>query len=478
MLKLSQVISISVFLAASFFAGILPSGSASRTTPNVKPEIHCVGPFMNRIPTQPELNRAIAEHGQWLASFAQGQNDPRRLNMCLANLADKEFVLYDLRRAVFSGANLSGSDFSDSNLQGADLTAANLGNATLWNVSATGANFSRASLISAMLSGADLSNAEFGGANLTNASLVETNLARARFSWAPDAVPPTILSKADLTRANLTGAILVETKLDGAILRMANFDETSFGVVPGQYLPHFTDWSAGLNLAQIRIERDPHTIFAFRRLRDELKNGGLRNEAKEINASIRRAQMKKKFSVVYFLEYLAFDIPTNWGSEPIRAIKLLVGFIVLFSIPYFIVLIMPDRPGRGAIWRVWSADRILDRENPTQVRSGHAEENTHRSEAEFNDSTNVVTRWPSRREKIFGLPPLHALMFGMYFSVLSAFHFGWHELNVGHWIARIQPHEYVLRPSGWVRTVSGIQSLLCLYMLALWALTFFGNPFD
>jgi hypothetical protein len=29
-----------------------------------------------------------------------------------------------------------------------------------------------------------------------------------------------------------------------------------------------------------------------------------------------------------------------------------------------------------------------------------------------------------------------------------------------------------------VRTVAGFQSLTSVYLLALWAITFFGNPFD
>ena len=73
---------------------------------------------------------------------------------------------------------------------------------------------------------------------------------------------------------------------------------------------------------------------------------------------------------------------------------------------------------------------------------------------------------------------LAALGRAAYFSLLSAFHIGWHDLNVGTWIARIQPQEYTLRATGWVRVVSGIQSLLSVYLLAMWALTYFGRPFQ
>ena len=63
-------------------------------------------------------------------------------------------------------------------------------------------------------------------------------------------------------------------------------------------------------------------------------------------------------------------------------------------------------------------------------------------------------------------------------ALLSAFSLGWRELNVGNWISRIQKREYTLRATGWVRSVAGLQSLLSVYLLALWVLTYFGRPFD
>ena len=45
-------------------------------------------------------------------------------------------------------------------------------------------------------------------------------------------------------------------------------------------------------------------------------------------------------------------------------------------------------------------------------------------------------------------------------------------------MSRIQKSEYILRATGWPRTVAGLQSLLSVYLLALWVLTYFGRPFD
>jgi hypothetical protein len=81
-------------------------------------------------------------------------------------------------------------------------------------------------------------------------------------------------------------------------------------------------------------------------------------------------------------------------------------------------------------------------------------------------------------EELLDIISPKCLVYGFYFSILSAFHIGWRDLNMGNWIARIQPYEYRLQATGWARTVSGIQSLISVFLLALSILTYFGRPFD
>jgi hypothetical protein len=52
------------------------------------------------------------------------------------------------------------------------------------------------------------------------------------------------------------------------------------------------------------------------------------------------------------------------------------------------------------------------------------------------------------------------------------------RFSVGTWLSRAQPRNFALDATGWVRTVSGIQSLLSVYLLAIWLLTYFGRPFE
>jgi hypothetical protein len=105
------------------------------------------------------------------------------------------------------------------------------------------------------------------------------------------------------------------------------------------------------------------------------------------------------------------------------------------------------------VFRVWPAERI-----------------------ELNGK-NVRVANDARVERLTaGIPAVFG--WALYFSLLSAFHIGWRDLNVGTWITRIQPSEFALRGRGWVRVVSGAQSLISVYLVAIWVLTYFGRPFQ
>jgi hypothetical protein len=64
------------------------------------------------------------------------------------------------------------------------------------------------------------------------------------------------------------------------------------------------------------------------------------------------------------------------------------------------------------------------------------------------------------------------------FSMMSVFNIGFREFNFGRWIRMLQFREFNIRARGWMRTVSGIQSLIGVALLALSLLSYFGHPFD
>jgi hypothetical protein len=64
------------------------------------------------------------------------------------------------------------------------------------------------------------------------------------------------------------------------------------------------------------------------------------------------------------------------------------------------------------------------------------------------------------------------------FSLMSVVNLGFQGLDFGRWVRNFFFREYDLKARGWLRAVSGLQSLVGLGLLALSLLSFFGHPFD
>jgi hypothetical protein len=66
----------------------------------------------------------------------------------------------------------------------------------------------------------------------------------------------------------------------------------------------------------------------------------------------------------------------------------------------------------------------------------------------------------------------------MFFSAMSAFNIGFRDINFGRWLRLLTKRDYDIKALGWARTVAGFQSLISVYLIALWVLTYFGRPFE
>jgi len=65
----------------------------------------------------------------------------------------------------------------------------------------------------------------------------------------------------------------------------------------------------------------------------------------------------------------------------------------------------------------------------------------------------------------------------MFFSLMSAFNIGFRDINFGRWLRLLTRQEFDIKAVGWARVVAGWQSLISVYLIALWVLTYFGRPF-
>jgi uncharacterized protein YjbI with pentapeptide repeats len=422
----------------------------------------------------PDTALVIRRHLEWLRVPLEqrSRSDRRRADLRKA----------DLRGAKLSGVNLMGADLTDADLLGADLSGANLrgadmGNALLQNANLDAAdlsgaklrraNFAKARLNGAKLAGADLSYSDFHQSKLSKADLKTADLREAKFfqcNLVGASLNDAKLKGAEFFLCDLTDADL-RTELAGARFVLVKMIRAKLSDVAGAALErsrmHFAelaptsnqklradDWFAVSGIETMEIGRGygRSTMYA---LRDELRKAGYRNEERAVTAALRRNEQTDALALEATFQRVAFDIPVEYGNAPGRALLILLGGIFVFAVPYAsaIFYVVNRKPRRGGIWRIWTKD------------------------LQFTGRMRVADERLSR-------PLVASILWGLYFSFLSAFHIGWRELNVGSWIARIQPNEYTLRPTGWVRSVAGLQSLLSVYLVALWALSYFGRPFE
>jgi uncharacterized protein YjbI with pentapeptide repeats len=408
-----------------------------------------------------------------------------RPNLCEANLRGVNLRGADLPGADLTGANLEGAHLENANLRGANFEGASLRDAHLANAKLDGANlgggicgglggathegppcgamFWNADLENASLMGANLRGTNFTG-NLTNARLNTANLEGATFISAN-------LTNADFTQANLESAILdganlkganlLRAKLRGASFDGANVENAEFDLLPGS-LPDPVFLSAAEGLQFVKFSTESAGLV---KLRSEFKDLRLRDPENQLTYAIMRSELRRTNLkgvplhgwVERWANYLFFDLTCQYGMSSKRPLFIVAIFSILFGAIYVFAQIFPEE--HSGIWAVWDEHRIDKTEGadaPQRLNAGFP-----------------PARAKGRVRRFISISALAA-----YFSLLSALRIGWSGLTFGTWISRMQRREYSLHATGWVRVVSGVQSLISVYLVALTILTNFGTPFE
>jgi len=458
--------------------------------------------------TQEDLARILANHKKWLETDEkEGERanlskailrgaDLRKADMIEADLRGVNLREANLTSANLSWADLSGADLSKAILNGANLRGANLNNAKLSQAILISINLSHAKLIESTLIDANLGSANLSGANLnvanmSGAELGSANLSEAGIRWA-------ILSKAKLNEANLSKALLIQANLSGANLHAANLggaeldaaslrganlgysdlrkvrlkdtdlSDAFFEPIPDK-LPDVDSIAEARGLANLWYK---NSFLSLVKLRKAFKESGYRQQEWEITCSLKRNDTLRDWrrggiaKIKAAFNYVFMDLTCNYGISPWRPLALLAFFILIIFPPFYWLALKSRRPDTG-IWVSWLPNRVLmdeGQERPVKL--------TTLPPFERPVTGRRATVWWHLR-KIWRI-----LRLGLFFSLVSAFSLGLKELNVGNWISRLQKKEYILRPTGWVRTVAGIQSLISFFLLALWAFLYVGSIFE
>ncbi|MFC1523660.1 pentapeptide repeat-containing protein [Thermodesulfobacteriota bacterium] len=376
--------------------------------------------------TEEKLKEILADHKAWIIDGMK-KEDSRRLDLRHAelegaDLAEENLLSAYLQGTHLQGANLQKTTLKAAHLEGAHLEGASLQEANLEGASLQGANLQKTTLKAAHLEGAHLEGANLEEANLEGASLEGANLAKVS------------LQGAELVRTNIKNAIFFKTSLKNTLYEPSSAPHKGF--------------LGGIELEGIWFNKEQHCGLVL--LRSAFKDVGLREREREATYFIERG--KRKYAPLHekVVKFFFFEMTCGYGFYTWRPLIFVVLSFVFLSFIYMIPIYDSTGNRLSTIYCVWSDKRIRQDLGP---------------------KNSIIASEPLK------MPNYKALTYAFYFSFLSVFHFGWGDINVGNWIARIQPQEWSFRATGWVRTVSGIQSIVSIYLVALWALSYFGRPF-
>jgi hypothetical protein len=164
------------------------------------------------------------------------------------------------------------------------------------------------------------------------------------------------------------------------------------------------------------------------------------------------------FLVEGAFKWIFFDLTCRYGLTPGRPLRIILWLWLVFSLTY--AAFMHGRGPSGIYFigsRVW---RGKSNSQGIQIRP-----RAIRAAGWW----NLPFLWMWREWRV--------LLAAVFFSLMSAFNIGFRDINFGCWLRMLTKREYDLKAMGWPRTLSGFQSLISVYMIALWVLTYFGRPF-
>lgn len=388
--------------------------------------------------TQIDLEIIIAEHKKW---FETNGEDGKKADLSKA----------DLNRADLSGANLNRANLSDANLIQADLHETYLHGADL-----SGADLSGANLIRARLGATNLDRAYLRKANLSEANLSEANLSEANLSGAN-------LNGADLIQANLSGANLRGADLRGASLGLADLSGVIFEPTQ-ESIPKIKYIYLARNISELKYINSPKALVM---LREEFKKADLPKLEREITRAIKHTQMlnswnkNKPFQMIKaaFI-YVFIELTCQYGMRPLRPLLILICLIPFFS--FFYIFALKTKKQKSGDMLIFS--KQLGSKTTKETRP-------------FKLPLSVpMEKQGKQLSRILQSYHIRMIRIAFYFSLLSATRLSWREFNIGHWISLLQRREYTLKAEGWMRTVSGLQSLISFYLLVLFVWTIFKWP--
>jgi uncharacterized protein YjbI with pentapeptide repeats len=259
--------------------------------------------------------------------------------------------------------------------------------------------------------------------------------------------------------------------------------------------PNLLSFYEAKNLHKINVWRSQHTLSE---IKNGLKEAGLREQERDITYALKKSErlMKKESGkTVDFIEsyllYILFELTSDWGRSPNKPLGIL-GYIWIITALYFSAIIYKNGKVESelnqqglspfeiqqyfvnnyhlSINSIWATIPVYDNENMFK-----------------NNKIECITPnffYHEAHKKLYNLkfPPFFqfslmiwsTISFGFYYSLYTAFQISWTQFKFGNLISRLQMREYSLHATGIARIISGLNSIISLYLITLWFIILFA----
>jgi hypothetical protein len=257
----------------------------------------------------------------------------------------------------------------------------------------------------------------------------------------------------DLRGCSFANSDLSHAYFDGTNLNRTDFRHANLYRMVYQPTndPHWRNILFAYNLDYLDYASDPIPLI---RLRQQFRDIGFRLAERQVNCALKRHYPS-------WYETALFDFTCNYGADFVRPLLLWVKLWFIYIWVYFAELSIPTK--RPIIF-IYRKHATLD--NP-EVKSTVMGERSPFS-TEFK-----VASWLERIKSIIKL-----LFKSVGISLLSATSIGFRDITIAQWVKRLLPIELEIRFEGTSRILSGVQSLLSMYLVALSFLSYFTRVFD
>jgi Pentapeptide repeats (8 copies) len=481
------------------------------------------------IRTRADLDRILDNHHAWIKEYLDivmlRTHGPLRDNL-RADLSGADLEFADLTGVYLHGADLTGARLSGAVLTGADLDYADLAGAILKDADLTGADLDYADLTGAILDDADLTGAILKDADLSSADLEGTDLSGADLTraalWYADFEPKALPPVSSIARADGLQTLRWSHSFDEldyhlqlkkarehsyidmpelpslpqrSLLWLSRYRERLEGKTNGWRDDLGFLWSDivyGLQTNRTgkeahRTEHDEHSTVAQGKyplldLRNALNKAGYSEAELQVNLAYQRHTQSTLGMILY-------DWTCDYGAAPSRPLIFALA-LALFAIPIYWLgfrhrlfgaqLLMVEKPAEKEVvtdlgdphtrpnWR--TALEIKDLSTQTRLQKLLTRLRLERPVGWLRGF--IASVWPRLRWEAGFFKAV------VLFSLISIINLGFGGLDFGRWVRLLFFREYELKARGWLRMVSGLQSLVGLGLLALSLLSFFGHPFE